>query len=177
MAAFIMESVDNLIAEKCLTIKSAFNSETEQLDFDITFTQPEWYKSLESDVRSTIYESLKKKTEKQIQDISRQHNKDLAIEKKKEKRATKNAFLSDEDYKQQVATHMKRLLEENAMSVVSDRVDGKLYLTVQFIEPEWYKRLDDVMKSNVFTNLQTYYRDVRVPQALAEMNKSGQVVS
>lgn len=85
-----------------------------------------------------------------------------------------NSSLSDEEYGKLIVLYINRLINEKMMSITSERTDGKVYLNIKFTEPTWYKQLDPMMRSNVFDNLQRYYKDVLIPKAVADMNREEQ---
>ena len=76
-----------------------------------------------------------------------------------------------EEYKQQIADIMKRLIQEKHINVANTRnEDGKLCFKIQIIQPEWYTELNDDLKYNVEVNLQEHFKPIIQETIINAMN-------
>jgi hypothetical protein len=71
------------------------------------------------------------------------------------------ATITEEQYKEYIASIMERLIKEKQIMVVqSKREDGQIVFKIVVTPVEWFTELDDDTKYNVTINLQEHFKPI-----------------
>lgn len=68
--------------------------------------------------------------------------------------------VDNNDYIRQILYYGNRLISEKRMTISDKIVCEKKMYSITFSQPEWFIELDDDLKYNIITNLQSHYNNL-----------------
>jgi len=68
--------------------------------------------------------------------------------------------LDNSDYVRQIVLYANRIILEKKISITDKFVSGIKKYSINFLQPEWFIELDDDLKYNIITYLQSHYNDI-----------------
>jgi len=68
--------------------------------------------------------------------------------------------LINSDYTSLIQSYANRIIFEKKITISDKFVSGKKMYCIYFLQPEWFVELDDDLKYNIITYLQSHYNNI-----------------
>lgn len=69
-------------------------------------------------------------------------------------------YRNNSDYTSLIESYANRIILEKKITISNKFVSGKKMYCIYFLQPEWFVELDDDLKYNIITYLQSHYNNI-----------------